>query len=463
MEQRNSRQGNSRRPSSGNSNQGNSFRKSSSTSSSRRPDSRNSGSGKSFNKSDSSKRPDFRKSNSSFGDRDFTKKSGDRTSFGGKSRDNSDRPSFKPRRTEEGSERRTFGRTGDDAKSQRPFGDRKAFGENKRSAEGGEKRSFDRDKKPFDRSDKKPFDRSDKKPFEKSEKTLYTRNAEEKVSEIKTKFVEKKKEEKYTKSDIKTPVYKELDAFRGKTKKTAEQKAEGIRLNRYIANSGVCSRRDADLLITTGEITVNGEIIIELGFKVQATDVVKYSGQTLKREKNVYVLLNKPKDFITTTNDPEDRRTVMDLVSGAAKERLFPVGRLDRNTTGLILLTNDGELAEKLSHPSNKIKKIYQVTLDQPLEDRDLEKIQKGLHLEDGPAEVDDIAIITPDKINLGVEIHIGRNRIVRRIFESLGYNVVKLDRVLYAELTKKDLPRGNWRYLTDTEVAKLKNPGRIR
>jgi len=210
-------------------------------------------------------------------------------------------------------------------------------------------------------------------------------------------------------------------------------------------------------LISAGEVTVNGTSVTEMGYIVKPTDIVKYSGRTLKREKMVYVLLNKPKDFITTTNDPDDRRTVMDLVAGAAKERLFPVGRLDRNTTGLLLLTNDGDLAEKLSHPSNKIKKIYQVTLDKPLEDNDFEKIQKGVHLEDGVAEVDDIAVITKDKINLGLEIHIGRNRIVRRIFESLDYNVEKLDRVLYAELTKKDLPRGNWRYLTEQEVIRLK------
>jgi 23S rRNA pseudouridine2605 synthase len=230
-----------------------------------------------------------------------------------------------------------------------------------------------------------------------------------------------------------------------------------IRLNKYIANAGVCSRRDADLLIQAGEIKVNGEIITELGYKVNPGDIVKYGKKVLSRQKNVYVLLNKPKDFITTMDDPDNRKTVMNLVENACDERIYPVGRLDRNTTGLILLTNDGELAEKLAHPSNKIKKIYQVDLNKPITQEDFEKIQNGLQLEDGEAKVDDIAIISADKTILGVEIHIGRNRIVRRIFEHLGYEVVRLDRVMYAGLTKKDLSRGHWRYLTEKEVIKLK------
>ncbi len=242
-----------------------------------------------------------------------------------------------------------------------------------------------------------------------------------------------------------------------KAKTTDTEKRDGIRLNRYISNSGVCSRRDADLLIETGEITINGKVVTEMGYMVQANDVVKYNGRTLKREKLVYVLLNKPKDFITTTNDPDERKTVMDLVANAATERLYPVGRLDRNTTGLLLLTNDGELSEKLAHPSNNIKKIYHVDLDKPLEEEDFEKIVAGVKLFDGVAQVDDLAIVGVDRTSIGIEIHLGRNRIVRRIFEELGYKVERLDRIMYAGLTKKDIPRGNWRYLTEKELVRLK------
>lgn len=230
-----------------------------------------------------------------------------------------------------------------------------------------------------------------------------------------------------------------------------------IRLNRYIANAGVCSRRGADNLIARGDITVNDKVITALGHKVNRSDSVKYKGKVLKREKLVYVLLNKPKGFITTTQDPDDRKTVMNLVASACEERIYPVGRLDRNTTGLLLLTNDGDLTKKLSHPSHKVKKLYQVDVDKPVSDEDFLKIQAGIALEDGVAEVDELAFVTPDNKSLGIEIHIGRNRIVRRIFESLGYEVVKLDRVMYAGLTKLDLPRGQWRYLSEKEVIKLK------
>ncbi|WP_225307136.1 pseudouridine synthase [Adhaeribacter soli] len=245
---------------------------------------------------------------------------------------------------------------------------------------------------------------------------------------------------------------------RDKSKRSEDLSADGqLRLNRYIANAGICSRREADELIAAGEIRVNGEVITELGYKVQPTDSVQYGKKNLSREKLVYVLLNKPKDFITTTEDPEGRKTVMDLVKNASKERIFPVGRLDRNTTGLLLFTNDGELAQKLTHPSHKNSKIYQVELDKPITKDDFQKIVDGLELEDGKAEVDDLALIGNTNKFLGIEIHIGRNRIVRRIFESLGYEVVTLDRVQYAGLTKKDLPRGNWRFLTEKEVIRLK------
>lgn len=232
---------------------------------------------------------------------------------------------------------------------------------------------------------------------------------------------------------------------------------EEIRLNKYIANSGVCSRRDADKLIENGLISVNGKTITELGHKVSKKDKVQYQGKTLNPEKPVYVLLNKPKDFITTTDDPMERKTVMGLVSSACSERIFPVGRLDRNTTGLLLFTNDGELAEKLASPANKIKKIYQVTLDRPLTKNDAEAILEGVTLEDGLAKVDDMQVLSQDRTILGLEIHIGRNRVVRRIFAHFGYDVVSLDRVVYAGLTKKDLPRGKYRFLSEKEVINLK------
>ncbi|UZD21893.1 pseudouridine synthase [Algoriphagus halophytocola] len=230
-----------------------------------------------------------------------------------------------------------------------------------------------------------------------------------------------------------------------------------IRLNKYIANSGICSRREADTLISQGLVTVNGKVCTELGMQVKRTDRVVYQGKRINPEKPVYVLLNKPKDFITTTDDPMDRKTVMNLVGNACEERIFPIGRLDRNTTGLLLFTNDGELAAKLSHPSNEIKKIYQVTLDKPLTKNDEEAINEGLELEDGLAEVDDMQVLSADRKILGLEIHIGRNRIVRRIFAHLGYEVTALDRVVYAGLDKKDLKRGHYRFLTEQEVIRLK------
>ena len=231
-----------------------------------------------------------------------------------------------------------------------------------------------------------------------------------------------------------------------------------IRLNKYVANAGVCSRREADTLIAEGEIRVNGEVVTEMGVQVKRSDRVTYRGKVLNPEKLVYVLLNKPKDFITTTDDPQDRRTVMQLVAKAADERIYPVGRLDRNTTGLLLLTNDGDLAKKLTHPSHEVKKLYQVDIDKPITDEDFLSIQQGITLDDGPAKVDEIGIVDGRRTSLGVQIHIGRNRIVRRIFEHLGYEVLRLDRVMYAELTKKDLPRGHWRHLTPKEIIQLKH-----
>ncbi|MCA6078557.1 pseudouridine synthase [Fulvivirga sedimenti] len=230
-----------------------------------------------------------------------------------------------------------------------------------------------------------------------------------------------------------------------------------IRLNRFIANAGVCSRREADKLIESGEITVNGKVTTALGTKVSRGDDVRYKGKRLSPEKMVYILLNKPKNFITTTDDPENRRTVMDLVKNAADERIYPVGRLDRHTTGLLLFTNDGELAKKLSHPSGQVKKIYRVEVNKPLSKAEIQQIEQGLELEDGIATVDQLAVLNNERTAFGIEIHIGRNRIIRRIFEHLGFEVTKLDRVVYAGLDKYNLPRGKWRPLTEKEVSKLK------
>jgi 23S rRNA pseudouridine2605 synthase len=231
-----------------------------------------------------------------------------------------------------------------------------------------------------------------------------------------------------------------------------------IRLNRFIANSGICSRREADNLIAMGLISVNGKVITEMGYKVKPGDEVRYENRVLRAEKPVYILLNKPKGYLTTTNDPQERKTVMQLIGKAVKERIYPVGRLDRNTTGLLLLTNDGELAEKLSHPSYNVKKVYKAELNRPLTKADFERILQGVQLEEGRAQVDNLAIISEDRKTVGVELHIGWNRVVRRIFEALDYEVVKLDRTLYAGLDKKDLPRGKWRYLTREEIIRLKH-----
>ena len=252
------------------------------------------------------------------------------------------------------------------------------------------------------------------------------------------------------------------DALGGKgRKRPLPGKDDGlIRLNRYISNAGICSRRKADELIAAGVVSVNGEVVSELGYRVNPSkDVIRYNGETLKREKMVYVLLNKPKDYITTTDDPQERRTVMQLVEKASKERIYPVGRLDRNTTGLLLMTNDGDLADKLSHPKTGITKIYQVELNKSLPQGDLNKIAFGLELEDGVIKPDAVSYVQGGtKREIGIQIHSGRNRIVRRIFEHLGYEVVKLDRVIYANLTKKDLTRGRWRYLDEKEIIQLKH-----
>ena len=241
-------------------------------------------------------------------------------------------------------------------------------------------------------------------------------------------------------------------------KETHVDPDEPIRLNKYLANAGVCSRREADEFIAAGVVKVNGEIVTELGTKVKRSDVVHFHDQQISIEKKVYVLLNKPKDYVTTSDDPQNRKTVMDLVKDACRERIYPVGRLDRNTTGVLLLTNDGELASKLTHPQYLKKKVYHVWLDKNVTAADMRLIADGVTLDDGEIRADAIEYASEtDRKQVGIEIHSGRNRIVRRIFESLGYKVLKLDRVFFAGLTKKNVRRGDWRFLTEQEVNMLR------
>lgn len=243
-----------------------------------------------------------------------------------------------------------------------------------------------------------------------------------------------------------------------RSKPEVQNRVEEIRLNRYIANAGVCSRREADKYIAAGLITVNNKVVTGMGVKVRMSDDIRLNGKRLNAEKKVYLLLNKPKGYVTTTDDPKAGPTVMELLGNACSERIYPVGRLDKNTTGVLLFTNDGELSDRLTHPSHNVKKIYHVTLDKPLTKKDLVLIADGIDLEDGPVAADAIGYADPEnKADLGLEIHSGRNRIVRRIFESLGYRVRKLDRVYFAGLTKKNLPRGKWRMLSKKEVSFIK------
>ena len=239
---------------------------------------------------------------------------------------------------------------------------------------------------------------------------------------------------------------------------TPEKQVGEMRLNRFLAQSGLCSRREADDFITAGLVTVNGQIVTQLGTKVLPTDEVKFNDSRVEGEKKVYLVLNKPKGYVTSLDDPHADKTVMELVKDACTERIYPVGRLDKNSVGLLLFTNDGDLTRQLTHPSFQKKKIYQVSLDKPLTKADMEQIAQGITLEDGEIYADEIAYVKEDKTEVGIEIHSGRNRIVRRIFEHLGYAVKKLDRVYYAGLSKKNLKRGQWRFLTREEVQRLKS-----
>ncbi|MBD3748246.1 MAG: rRNA pseudouridine synthase [Sphingobacteriales bacterium] len=365
--------------------------------------------------------------------------SGERKSFGAKREGGKAYGDQKPygSRNQNSDYKKPFSDRKEGSEEQRPFrpkkggssfADRKAYGDGKPFTD--KKENFG-ERKPFVSSDR-DFG-GERKPFRKKEDHLADTN-------------------EFNDDQVKLRT-------RGSNFKSKKE-SELIRLNRFISNSGICSRRKADELIAAGVVSVNGEVVTELGTKVNpSVDQIRYNGELLKREKMVYVLLNKPKDYITTTDDPQERKTVMELVEKASRERIYPVGRLDRNTTGLLLLTNDGDLADKLSHPKNSISKIYNVELSRNLTQGDFNKIAFGLELEDGFIKPDDIRYVSGGAKNeVGIQIHSGKNRIVRRIFESLGYEVVKLDRVIYANLTKKDLTRGRWRYLTEQEVIQLKH-----
>ncbi|MNK85591.1 Ribosomal large subunit pseudouridine synthase B [compost metagenome] len=393
----------------------------------------------SFNKFDRSERSFDKKDNFKRSDRNDSSRSFDRSERSFDKRD-----SFK--RSDRNDAPRSFDR------SERSFDKKDNF---KRSDRNDAPRSFDRSERSFDKKDN--FKRSDRndapRSFDRSERSFDKRDN--------FKRTDRKFDGERSRNFDDNKNFGDKQYIKRPKKKAEDAEDDGlVRLNRYIANAGICSRRKADELITAGVIWVNGEPVTELGTKVDpATDEIRYNNERLKREKNVYVLLNKPKDYITTTDDPQERHTVMELVSKATKERIYPVGRLDRNTTGLLLMTNDGSLAEKLSHPRNSISKIYNVELNKSLTQGDFNKINFGIELEDGVIKPDDLSYVQGgSKREVGIQIHSGKNRIVRRIFESLGYEVVKLDRVVYANLTKKDLPRGRWRYLEEREIVQLKH-----
>ncbi len=400
--------------------------------------------------------------------RPFPKKEG---KFAEKESKYADRKGDKFADRKEGKFTERKGRFNEDAGSERPA--RKPFDRTEKGDRTEDKRSFKKDgaeRKPFskDAEGKKPFrkDREDKpfnkeaKPFSKSDTSerKFTRSSDR--AETSKRFNKRPFKKERSDTDEHDVDSRKAYSEDKPSRNAKEDKSIGtpMTLNKYISHSGECSRRDAAEFVKQGKVRVNGELILEPGYRVVPGDQVTLSGKKLTPQKGlIYVLLNKPKGFITTTEDPEDRKTVMDLVTNTGADRLFPVGRLDRNTTGLLLLTNDGALAHKLAHPSYNIKKIYHVTLDKNLVRADYEKIVKGLELEDGKAQVDALAYLE-NRNELGLEIHSGRNRIVRRIFESLGYEVEKLDRVMYAGLTKKNLPRGKWRLLNEREIVLLKH-----
>lgn len=372
-------------------------------------------------------------------------------------------PRPRVRRNEEGSdgERRRFEKV--ERSSNNPYQKReRRYNSDNRRYNSDERHSFNRERKPFAPRTRKPLEREEN-PYEGKERVYNSRpyNGHKDRNFDEQNAVPKPRRPRKLKQDVE-------DLKKRMTKKTKgpnftppnPENVGKTRLNKYIANAGICSRREADVLISTGVITVNGEVVTEMGYKVMPGDVVKYNGNELKSEKKVYILLNKPKGYITTSDDPQQRKTVMELIADACSERVYPVGRLDRNTTGLLLFTNDGELTKKLTHPSFGAQKVYNVELDSTISKADMHVLMKGVELEDGFQNVDAINYTNGepiDKRKVGVSIHSGKNRIIRRLFESLGYEVVKLDRVYFAGLTKKNLLRGHYRFLTEKEVAFLK------
>ena len=393
------------------------------------------------------------------------------------SRDGSEKSFDKPRRSfdSDASERprRSFDKDSSD-KPRRSFGKDEHTGERdkfKKRFNPDEKKSYP--EKSFNRPSKSFSKDKVEKKFDKPRRSFGEGDAEKPRRSFSKdrdeRSFDKDATDKPKRPFTKDPTEKRYDRKQRFYKKDFSKKKEkkedkptfadqGLtRLNKYISNAGICSRREADDLIKSGCVSVNGKPITELGFKVKEGDVVNYSGAHIKTEKPVYLLLNKPKDYITTASDDRGRKTVMELIEGACKERIYPVGRLDRNTTGLILFTNDGEMTKKLTHPKHNVQKLYHVELDKNLKQTDLLKIRDGIELEDGLITPDEVSYAGETKREVGIQIHSGANRVVRRIFESLEYEVIKLDRVMFAGLTKKNLPKGRWRFLTDTEIAFLK------
>ena len=346
-------------------------------------------------------------------------------------------------------------------KPRRQFGDKPAYGEHK----SGDKPRYehrDGDKPRRQYGDKPAYGErkfGDKPRYEHRDGDKPRRPYGDKPAYGERKFGDKKYgDRKFGDKPYKPGPRKHDDKPASYPKFTPEKQVGEMRLNRFLAQSGLCSRREADDFITAGLVTVNGQIVTQLGTKVLPTDEVKFNDSRVQGEKKVYLVLNKPKGYVTSLDDPHAGKTVMDLVEGACTERIYPVGRLDKNSLGLLLFTNDGDLTKQLTHPSYLKKKIYQVTLDKPLARADMDRIAEGITLEDGEIFADEISYVKENKQEIGIEIHSGRNRIVRRIFEFLGYTVTKLDRVYYAGLTKKNLKRGAWRFLSREEVERLKS-----
>ena len=394
------------------------------------------------------------KSSSGFGGgekRSYTKRDdsdGPRKSFGDGERkpfvkrEDGKYESAGPRKSYGDGEKRSYTKREDGDRPRRSFGDgeRKPFVKR----EGGD---FDKPRKSYGDGERKPYAKREGGDFDKPRKSYDDKKSFDKPYEPRL-------------SKTQRVVEKSKKAGPSKTSDQKGVSDDAVRLNRYVANAGICSRREADVLIATGVVTVNGKIVTEMGYKVNPTDVVTYGGVPIKNEVKKYLLLNKPKDYITTMDDTEERKTVMELIRKACKERLYPVGRLDRNTTGVLLFTNDGDLTAKLTHPKFNVRKVYHVVLDKRITSEDFRTLSEGVELADGPIKPDAIEYVGEGKSELGVEIHSGRNRIVRRLFEHLGYEVMKLDRVVFAGLTKKDLPRGKHRFLTPKEIDFFKMLG---